>query len=659
MKFDRIIVLFLLLLASTWAALVNGGPFFMQDTTAYVREPDFAVVYLLGPKFATSWTQESTIKADKNTVQTTNSTSINPRVPLNAPFQKAILAGRSFYYGALLYVGHLISLFWLSIFMQAAIFLYLTYTITIKGLRLSIVSYACIIGIALLGTPLSFFVGFLMPDIFASYLILGTIIIAAFWAELNLRDKILVGSITCFAALAHTSHLLLLIFLSVVFVVVSVFTKGHPQAAPRIAFKRFAVLLAIVLIGIGGELAFDYGTHQLVHAYPVRPPFLTARLIADGPGYKYLRDNCSTSRYVVCDYLDRLPTPADNFLWSTEPTNGVFNVADPKARRKMSAQQIPFFIDVFKFDPLGVTTSVIKNAISQLQLVGLNEFFPDHAMISQLKQKLPASYFERFMHSHIIFRDWLLKPLNIWFSTIYLVTLACLALAGIIWPFVRFGKVLNVFAQPQWYYIVYIALSALVFNSVICGALSQPADRYQARIAWIPVFLISLMVVTLQRAVSSTKRHPDFFRRVVQALPRPFRFLSVGSIGLATDIASFTVIAAFSVPPLIARLGSLAIATLATWRLNRAITFSNNGRRQRDEAIRYAIVTAVAQGISYSVFAILLQTPLAKFPQIAIVIGAAVATVFSYNGHRLLTFSANSRRSPGNSSICGDPIKDV
>jgi KaiC/GvpD/RAD55 family RecA-like ATPase len=38
--------------ASVWAALVNGQPYFMADTSAYVREPDFAVVYLFGDKFA-------------------------------------------------------------------------------------------------------------------------------------------------------------------------------------------------------------------------------------------------------------------------------------------------------------------------------------------------------------------------------------------------------------------------------------------------------------------------------------------------------------------------------------------------------------------------------------------------------------------------------
>ena len=49
-------------------------------------------------------------------------------------------------------------------------------------------------------------------------------------------------------------------------------------------------------------------------------------------------------------------------------------------------------------------------------------------------------------------------------------------------------------------------------------------------------------------------------------LPRPFRFLGVGTIGLTTDVAVFTILMAFSPRPLLMRLFSLAVATLVTWR---------------------------------------------------------------------------------------------
>jgi putative flippase GtrA len=132
---------------------------------------------------------------------------------------------------------------------------------------------------------------------------------------------------------------------------------------------------------------------------------------------------------------------------------------------------------------------------------------------------------------------------------------------------------------------------------------------------------------------------PDPLRAVAEYLPRPFRFLGVGALGLTTDICMFTILMGFTPRPLLMRLFSLAVATLVTWRLNRALTFDRSGRHQGEEAMRYAAVTATAQGTSYAIFAALVLTVLGGFPQGAILIGAAAGAVVAYNGHRLFAFA--------------------
>jgi len=131
---------------------------------------------------------------------------------------------------------------------------------------------------------------------------------------------------------------------------------------------------------------------------------------------------------------------------------------------------------------------------------------------------------------------------------------------------------------------------------------------------------------------------PDPFRSLADRLPRAFRFLAVGGVGLLSDLAVFTILIAHWPHPLRVRLVSLAIATLVTWRLNRALTFDQSGRRQSDEAARYAAVAATAQGVSYAVFAVLVLTVMARHPQVALLIGAGIGALFSYNGHRLFAF---------------------
>jgi putative flippase GtrA len=130
----------------------------------------------------------------------------------------------------------------------------------------------------------------------------------------------------------------------------------------------------------------------------------------------------------------------------------------------------------------------------------------------------------------------------------------------------------------------------------------------------------------------------DAVRKLIEALPRPVRFLGVGGLGLVTDLGIFTLIVAYHPQPLLARLISLAIATIVTWRLNRALTFGRSGRRTTEEAVRYALVAASAQAVSYTLFVILVVTAFGAAPQLAVLVGAASAALFSYGGQALFTF---------------------
>jgi putative flippase GtrA len=149
-----------------------------------------------------------------------------------------------------------------------------------------------------------------------------------------------------------------------------------------------------------------------------------------------------------------------------------------------------------------------------------------------------------------------------------------------------------------------------------------------------------------EAAVAAPRSRADaVMRACLRRLPRPIRFLGVGGIGLLTDLIVFTLILTSGMHPLLARAFSLAVATIVTWRLNRAHTFDRTDRRQGDEALRYAIVTATAQGTSYAVFSVLVLTVLAWLPQAALIAGAAAGALISYNGHRLVSFAP--RRASG------------
>src|SRR5260221_4121881 len=172
-----------------------------------------------------------------------------------------------------------------------------------KCLRLSFFTFVCATAVTLAVTPLSFFISLLVPDVFASYLILGLGILIGFWDSLKLADRSILLAIIFYSALTHTSHLILLIALGSIFAFVWLLTKRATSAR---SYAPPLVILALVLAGIVGQLAFSFTTRHTIHADPVQPPFVTARIIADGPGYQVLQKNCAQKSFVVCNYMDQL-----------------------------------------------------------------------------------------------------------------------------------------------------------------------------------------------------------------------------------------------------------------------------------------------------------------------------------------------------------------
>ncbi len=124
----------------------------------------------------------------------------------------------------------------------------------------------------------------------------------------------------------------------------------------------------------------------------------------------------------------------------------------------------------------------------------------------------------------------------------------------------------------------------------------------------------------------------------MSTLPAFVRFGFVGCAGLFSDTLAFTALCMFGWHPFLARLLSLAFATLVTWSLNRRITFDKQPRRIGNEASRYVMVTLVAQGLSYSVFVTLITIFPHVLPQISLVAGAVAGAVLSFNGHKLVSF---------------------
>jgi len=117
------------------------------------------------------------------------------------------------------------------------------------------------------------------------------------------------------------------------------------------------------------------------------------------------------------------------------------------------------------------------------------------------------------------------------------------------------------------------------------------------------------------------------------------RFLGVGLTGLAVQTIVFTVLLQPGADKSLAWLVGMALATGVTWALNRRFTFGSSGRPRRHEFLRYMLVTAVAQSVSFASFhGFLAYMPIIP-PPIDVILGAVIATSVSYTGQRFFTFA--------------------
>lgn len=137
---------------------------------------------------------------------------------------------------------------------------------------------------------------------------------------------------------------------------------------------------------------------------------------------------------------------------------------------------------------------------------------------------------------------------------------------------------------------------------------------------------------------------------MLQRLPARVRnFATVGAIGFVIDagiLAALTHGAGWS--PWAARVPSFATAVLATWLLNRRLTFPGRGLQRRSvEALGYGAIQACGSGINLLVFGLCLATVprLAAMPVIPFAVGSGVAMIFNYVALKRLLY-ARERTAP-------------
>jgi hypothetical protein len=240
--------------------------------------------------------------------------------------------------------------------------------------------------------------------------------------------------------------------------------------------------------------AFTLAVTKLVGEPPLTPPFLMARLIDDGPGYDYLRDTCPGSGFLACRFAPRLPLPSDAFLWSKDSATGVFGASDPDVRRALSREQYRFAWAVLMHEPFRQTVVSLRNAAEQAFLLKATEFGYTPEEKATFVRKLPAAYF-MVMRTTPAYTDRV--PLVLLAVMSYLSSAIGI---GFLVSFWVSGRLRQVRGPPHLAGLVCWVVFGVVANAAVCGIMSGPHDRYQARVVWLLPALALIAHFQIHRA---------------------------------------------------------------------------------------------------------------------------------------------------------------
>jgi hypothetical protein len=473
-----------------WPALLNGGAFFFPDTTTYLRSADMVVGELTGWESEWSDKRRLYVKAPNGpaapAAAAPASATAVPAPTANGGRLHPVLLGRSIYYG--LTVFPFVALFGsMAAAILQAVFAVLTIWLTLVALgsERSRMPARLLVTTALLAglTSLPFFVSMLMPDVFAGFAIALAISAVAGWQRLVRWERLCLTALLILSAMAHSSHVLLLVALAGVTLLIALSTQVKARPA--------LLLMAVAACGgIVGEQLFAFAVTLRVGESPVRPPFLTARLIDDGPGFRLLTERCPSIGLEACHYLDRMPNDSDLFLWSPNLRDGVFSTETDSVQRKLARQDVRFAIETFRDNPLGVAAAGARNVARQLVLTDLNLFNKPPTMTEDMTWDAPAPVASE-IHASRFGRAAMPVTISRW-SNLGTAIAAALFLAAVLLGRTRERDLVRLRAAAGLF------LAAVALNATVTGALSKPHDRYNVRVMWV-LQLAALAVLAARR----------------------------------------------------------------------------------------------------------------------------------------------------------------
>lgn len=432
----------------SWVALVNGYPLLFEDTVGYL---DGGMEF-----FRWRWPEND----------------------------------RPLPYSLFTWLLHREQSLWPVILVQGIILAHMIrLVLRVHGVTLNLPAMLGVYAFLATATPLSWYASQIMPDVFFGVLVLGMYLLGLCRGRIKPWETaylfFLITASMCF----HLSFLAVGCFLAAACILMR-HIRPRMAPTPRPAMPVAALLLAFTVL-----LCFSWAGHKKISLTPNGPPFLLARMLADGPGKAYLRDACGRTAYALCPYLNQLPPTSSQFLWRFLPE---ISARDPAFKRAVLDEQVSIIINAARMFPGWTARNMARNTARQLMGFESTIHFYEGEKDSFV-QKFPfaAPGFADSLQGRGFLNDGALRSMNLYHRAVVIISL-------ILCTFFAF----RCYRERQFYPITLMAWVALAFlaNAFVAGALAGAFGRYEGRGVWLIPFCVILSASILRERPAASRR---------------------------------------------------------------------------------------------------------------------------------------------------------
>jgi hypothetical protein len=393
-------------------------------------------------------------------------------------YEGYLVPSRSTVYGLFAVAGWPLD-FWPVVVMQTAAAVWmLALALRVYGFsdrRFALLGTAAMLTVA---TSLPWIADILLTDIFAGTSVLALHLVLFAHDKLRRYERAALILFVAFAAATHSATLAVLVAVATGAAILWLRYRDLATAsalwAGAGALGLGAAMLLTTNFALSGRVAWTPGGYGIVFA----------RMLQDGIVVRYLDDHCPERGFKLCPYRHRLPPSADTFLWSDD---GPFNELGRFAG--LGEEMRTIVLESVVEYPGEQIAAAVGDFTQQLFLIESGEgvlarIWHTYGIIDRYMPSVaPDMRAARQQHGEVGFQA--LNALHVPIALLSMLALPFVILFGRRADFADLGL------------LAATVMVSILVNAAVCGVLSNPHNRYGARLVWIATFAVALVPMRL------------------------------------------------------------------------------------------------------------------------------------------------------------------